>query len=328
MKNIPVRRRLLKAGAFATLAPLIPAVARAQGAWPARPIRMIINLPPGTSPDVLGRAIAQPLQEALGQSIVIENRTGASGAIGADAVAKATPDGYTILVTAGSTIAINNMLNPMPFDPTRDLAPVAAIARLNLFLVMRSDLAPKNIKEFVAHLKANPGRLSYGTPGSGSSPHIAGEMFKSQAGVFAVHVPYRGSAPALQDLLAGHLDYNFDPGIAFPHVRTGKLRMLAVATLRRSTLFPDVPTLDESGFKGFDAGTTHSMYVPAATPPDVIARLNREVNRALGLPAVRTAIEAIGAEPTPISPAQLAALMQSDSTRYAAIIKERKIKPD
>ena len=302
MKDISNRRRLVLASA---LAPLIPVAARAQGTWPVRPVRMIINLPPGTSPDILGRAIAQPLQEALGQTIVIENRTGASGAIGADAVAKATPDGYTILVTAGSTIAINNLLNPMPFDPTRDLAPVAAIARLNLFLVMRSDLAPKNVKEFVAYLKANPGRLSYGTPGSGSSPHIAGEMFKSQAGVFAVHVPYRGSAPALQDLLAGHLDYNFDPGIAFPHVRSGKLRMLAVATLQRSSLFPDVPTLDEAGFKGFDAGTTHSMYVPAGTPPDVIARLNREVNRALGLPAVRTAIGAIGAEPTPISPAQI-----------------------
>ncbi len=322
------RRNLIKAGLAATLTALFPAAAGAQVAWPARPIRMLIGFPPGSSPDLLGRAIAQPLQEALGQSIVIENRPGAAGSLAAEATAKAVADGYTILVTAGSTISINPLINTLTYDPFRDLTPVAALARLNMFLVLRSELPPKNVREFVAWLKANPGKFSYGTPGSGSSPHIAGEMFKSKAGVFAVHVPYRGSAPALQDLLGGHLDYNFDPGIAFAHVRSGKLRMIAVATMERSPLFPDVPTLDESGFKGFDAGTTHAMYAPAGTPVEIVARLNREVNRILGLPAVRTIVEGIGAAPSPMSPIQLTSVMQGDATRYAAIIKERNIKAD
>ena len=322
------RRTLIKAGLGASLTPLFPAAAGAQAAWPAKPIRMLIGFPPGSSPDVLGRAIVQPLQDALGQSVIIENRPGASGSVAAEATVRAPADGYTILVTAGSTISINPLINTLTYDPFKDLTPVAALARLNLFLVVRSELPPKNVKEFVAWLKASPGKFSYGTPGSGSSPHIAGEMFKSKAGVFAVHVPYRGSAPALQDLLGAHLDYNFDPGIAFAHVRSGKLRMIAVATMERSSLFPDVPTLDESGFKGFDAGTTHAVYAPSATPADIVARLNREINRILGLPAVRTMIEGIGAAPSPMSPAQLVSVMQGDATRYAAIIKERKIKPD
>ena len=323
-----LRRKLISAGAGAALTPLLPAAAQAQGAWPNKPLRIIIGFPPGSSPDVLGRAISQPLQEALGQSVVIENRPGAAGSVGLEGVVKSAPDGYTIAVTAGSTVSINPLINSISYDPFKDLVPVAALARLNLFLVIRSELPPKNMQEFTAWLKANPGKFSYGTPGSGSSPHIAGEMYKSKAGVFAVHVPYRGSAPALQDLLGGHLDYNFDPGIAFAHVRAGRLRMLAVATLERSPLFPTVPTLDEAGFKGFDAGTTHAMYAPAGTPPDIVARLNREVNRALGLPAVRAIVEGIGAVPSPMTPAQLTSIMQSDAARYAAIIKERKIKPD
>ncbi|MBL8380693.1 MAG: tripartite tricarboxylate transporter substrate binding protein [Burkholderiales bacterium] len=327
MKTLLSRRRLLVAAGAPLLAPFAARPALAQSAWPTRPVRMIINLPPGSSPDVLGRALAQPLQEGLGQSIVIETRTGVGGAIGAEAAAKAT-DGHTILMTAGSVISVNPFVNPLPFDPNRDLVPVAAVARVALFLVMRADLPPKNLKEFVAYLKANPGRLSYGSPGNGSSPHVVGEMFKAQAGVFSVHIPYRGSAPALQDLLGGQIDYAFDPGIAFPHVRSGKLRMLAVPLMQRSSQFPDVPTLHESGFPGFDGGTTHSVYMPAGTPADVVARVNREVNRALTLPAVRTAITGIGAEPTPMTPQQLAQVMAEDAKRYSAIIRERKIKPD
>lgn len=322
------RRALVKAGVLAASSIVAPSLAWAQAAWPSRPVRLVVNLAPGSSPDVMGRALVQPLQEALGQPVVIENRAGASGNVGAEAVAKAAPDGHTLLVTAGSTISIGPLINTMPIDVNRDLTPVAALARLSVFLVSRADLPPKNVKELVAYMKTRPGKLSYGSSGSGSSLHIAGEMFKSQAGVFAVHVPYRGAALSLQDLLAGHLDFAMDPGIAFPHVRSGRLRMLAVGTLQRASLFPDVPTLDESGFKGFDAGTTHSVYAPAGTPPDIVARLNREINRALTLPAVSTAITTIGAEPSPMSPAQLSAIMQGDSRRYAVIIKERNIKPD
>lgn len=322
------RRTLVQAGALAASAVVAPSIAWAQAGWPNRPVRIIVNFAPGSSPDVVGRALVQPLQEALGQPVVVENRTGGNGNVGADAVVKSAADGHTLLVTAGSTIAIAPLINTMPFDVNRDLTPVAAIARLSVFLVSRADLPPRTVKELVDYMKARPGKLSYGSSGSGSSLHIAGEMFKSQAGVFSVHVPYRGAAPSLQDLLAGHLDYAMDPGIAFPHVRTGRLRLLAVGTLQRSSLFPDVPTLDESGFKGFDAGTTHSVYAPAGTPPEIVARLNREINRVLTLPAVRTTITNIGAEPSPMSPAQLTAIMQSDNRRYATIIKERNIKPD
>ena len=325
-----IRRGLLAAlvvsGAAVGFAPAAWAQA---DSWPGKPIRLVVNFPPGSSPDVLARAISLPLQQALGQPVVVDNRAGASGMIGAELVAKAAPDGYTLLMTAGSTITTNPFIYPkIPYDTARDLVPVAAAARVALFLVVRPELPVQNLKEFVAYLKANPGKLSYGSAGNATGLHLAGEMLKGQAGVFAVHVPYKGASPALQDLLAGQLDFYFDPGIALGQVRAGKLRMLGVATLQRSSAFPDVPTLAESGLKGFDAGTTHGFYAPAGTPPDIVARLNREINRILTLPAVRSQIATIGAEPTPMTPAQFAALMADDSRRYGAVIRERNIKAD
>ena len=298
-------------------------------AWPNKPVKVIVNFPPGSSPDVIGRVISIPLQEALGQPVLLENRAGASGMIGAEAAAKAPADGYTLLMTAGSVVAINpHLYTGMSFDPGKDLVPVAATARIVLFLLAKPSLPSNNIREFLAYLKANPGKLSYGSAGNGSGPHIAAEMLKSQAGVFAVHVPYRGAAPALQDLLAGQIDFYFDPGIGLAHVRAGRLKLLAVGRLGRSSQFPDVPTLDEAGLKGFDGGTTHALYAPAGTPADVVGRLNREINRILGTPEVRAVIAGIGAEPTPMSPAELEATMKEDGNRYGAIIKERSIKAD
>jgi tripartite-type tricarboxylate transporter receptor subunit TctC len=177
-------------------------------------------------------------------------------------------------------------------------------------------------------VKANPGKLSYGSPGSGSSPHLAGEMFKSQAGLFALHVPYRGAAPALQDLLAGQLDYYFDPGIGLPQVKAGKLKLLAVGSPQRSPMFPNVPTLHEAGLKGFDADTVIGFYAPAGTPADVVSRLNREINRILGTQAVKDRIFALGGEALPLSPAEFGAKATEDSRRFSAIIKERKITAD
>jgi tripartite-type tricarboxylate transporter receptor subunit TctC len=327
-----VRRALLSGAALALAGAggLSPLAARAQpDAWPAKPIRVVVNFPAGSSPDVLARAVSLPLQQALGQPVVVDNRAGASGMIGADLVAKAVPDGYTILMTAGSTITTNPFIYPkIPYDTARDLVPVAAAARLALFLVVRPELPVKNVREFLAHLKANPGKLSYGSAGNATGLHLAGEMLKTQGGVFAVHVPYKGASPALQDLLAGQIDFYFDPGIALQQVRAGKLRMLGVAVKHRSSAFPDVPTLDEAGLKGFDAGTTHGFYAPAGTPAAVVERLNREINKALALPAVRAQIATIGAEPTPLTPAQFAAVMADDSRRYGAVIKERNIKAD
>lgn len=326
-----VRRKILAAAGIAVVAAAVPPqVVWAQtDAWPGKPIRIVVNFPPGSSPDVLARAISLPLQQALGQPVLVENRAGASGTIGADLVAKSAADGYTLLMTAGSTITTNPLIfSNMPYDTAKDLVPVAAVARIVLFLVVRPNLPVKNIQEFLAYLKANPGRLSYGSAGNGTGLHLAGEMLKSQAGVFAVHVPYRGASPALQDLLGGQIDFYFDPGIALGQVRAGKLRMLAVAVPARSSLFPDVPTLSEAGLKGFDAGTTHGFYAPRNTPPEVVARLNREINQILAQPNVRSLIATIGAEPTPLTPAQFAAQMNDDSQRFAAIIKERHIRAD
>jgi tripartite-type tricarboxylate transporter receptor subunit TctC len=326
---VPARRRFLAQAGAAALASAagLPAASFAQGEhWPARPVRVVCNFPPGSSPDALVRAVSVPLQQALGQPVVIDNRAGASGMIGAEMVAKAPADGYTLLMTAGSTITTNpHVFSKMPFDPARDLVPVAALARLNLFLVARGDFPARNVREFLAYLKAHPGKVTYGSAGNATGLHLAGEMLKSQAGVYAVHEPYRGASLALQDLLAGQIDFYFDPGIALQQVKSGRLKLLAIGAPQRSPLYPDVPTLDEAGLKGFDAGTTHGLYAPAGTPPAIVERLNREVNTALGLPAVKAQIATLAAEPTPMTPAQFAAVMREDSRRYGAVIRERHI---
>ncbi len=323
------RRQLLGAGL--ALAGLSALPARAQTpAWPtAKPIRMVVNFPAGGSPDLVARAVAPAVAQALGQQVVVDNRGGAGGIIGSDAVAKSAPDGYTFLCSSGSGASIVPYVTPkMPFDHDKDLIPVAAGARLQLFLVVRSDAPYKTYQEFIAHAKRNPGKMSYGTPGNGSSPHIAGEMLKADAGIFSVHIPYRGSAAALQDLLGGNLDYLLDPGIAFSHVRSGRLRLLAVTSPKRLPIFPDAPTLDELGLKGFDAGTTHGFWAPAATPAPIVERMNREINKALMLPAAVESIRGIGAEPTPMSPAEFGALTKADARRFAKIIKDRNIVHD
>ncbi|HEY1228060.1 MAG TPA: tripartite tricarboxylate transporter substrate binding protein [Ramlibacter sp.] len=321
--RLPRRHLLAASAAAAGLA--LSGIARAQG-WPDKPVKVICNFPPGSSPDALIRAISQPLGQALGQPVVIDNRAGASGMIGADPVAKSPPDGSTLLMTAGSTITTNPHVFPkMPFDPEKDLVPVAAVARLNLFLVTRGDFPANNVREFLAYLKSHPGKVTYGSAGNATSLHLAGEMLKSQAGVFAVHVPYRGASLALQDLLAGQIDFYFDPGIALSHVKAGKLKLLAIGAPQRSALYPDVPTLAEAGLKGFDAGTTHGVYAPAGTPAAIVERLNREINTILATPAAKAQIATLAAEASPMSPAQFATLMRDDSRRYAAVIKERHI---
>ena len=307
---------------------LAPLGAMAQD-WPNKPIRLVINFAPGSSPDVLGRAVATPLSQALGVPVVVENRSGAGGLIGADLVAKAPGDGYTILMASGSTMVVVPTLTPkMPYDHNKALVPVAATARLELFLVVRSNSGFNSFADLQKFARANPGKLSYGSPGNGSTPHIGAEMLKNMAGIFALHIPYRGSAPALQDLLAGNIDFFMDPGIATPHIRSGALRLLAVGSTKRSFLYPDTPTLAELGLKGYDGGSTHSFYAPAGTPQAVIDRLNSEINRILVTPAVTQTIRGLGAEPTPMSPAQLNALNAADTARFANIIKQQGIRAE
>ncbi|WP_431128859.1 Bug family tripartite tricarboxylate transporter substrate binding protein [Variovorax paradoxus] len=321
------RRSLLVAAACALL-PSVHAQTQATP-WPTKPIKVVVNFPPGGAADQIARAVSQPLQEFLKQPVVVENRAGANGNVGGEAVARAPADGYTLLMSSGGMVSVNpHLYARMSFDPTKDLMPVAAAARVLVFLVTRPSLPPTNVREFITYLKANPGKLSYGSPGNGSSPHLAGEMFKSQASVFALHVPYRGAAPALQDLLAGQIDYAFDPGIGLQQVRAGKLRLLAVGSPHRSPQFPDVPTLDEAGLRGFDADTVFGFYAPAGTPPEVVAQLNAQINRALALPAVKERIAALGGEAVPGSPADFHQRAAADSQRFGAVIRDRKISAD
>ena len=297
--------------------------------WPTKPVRLIVNFPAGGAADQIARAISLPLQEALGQPVLVDNRGGAGGNLGGDIAAKAPADGYTLLMSSGGMVSVNPHIYPrMPFDPAKDLIPVAAAARVLVFLETRADMPAKNIREFIAYLKANPGKLSYGSPGNGSSPHLAGELFKDMAGLYAVHVPYRGAAPAMQDLLGGQIDFMFDPGIGLNQVRAGKLKLLGVGSLKRSPQFPDVPTLDEVGLKGFDADTVFGVYAPAGTSPEIVNRLNREINKILASPAFKERISAMGGAPAPMSPAEFGARAAEDGVRFGSLIKARGIRGD
>jgi tripartite-type tricarboxylate transporter receptor subunit TctC len=322
----PLRRGLL----LAACAAAVPGFALAQGNYPEKPIRVIVSFPPGGAAHQIARAVSDPLSKALGQPVVVENRAGANGNIAGDHVAKQPADGYTLLMSSGGTVSINPHLYPkMPFDPTKDLVPVAAAARVLVFLEVNPEKVPvKDAKEFLAYLKARPGKLTFGSPGNGSSPHLAAEMLKAQANVFATHIPYRGAAPAMQDLLGGQIDFMFDPGIGLQHVKAGKLRLLAVGSPRRSPQFPEVPTLDEIGLKDFDADTWFGFYAPGGTPQAVVAKLNSEINKILRSPAFLERMNAIGAVPVPMSPQDFAARAQIDSVRFGALIRARNIRGD
>lgn len=303
-------------------------IAHAQS-WPTKPVKIVVNFAPGGAADQLARLVAPSLHEALGQPVVVENKGGAGGNLGAESVVRSPADGYTLLLASGGTVSINPHLYPkMSFDPAKDLVPVAAVARVPFYLVVRADSPLKDFKGLLADLKSHPGQRSFGSPGNGSSPHLAAEMMKSETGTFAVHVPYRGAAPALTDLLGGQINFLFDPGIALQHVRSGKLRMLAVGSPHRAPQVPEVPTLDELGLKGFDADAVFGIYAPAGTPQAIIDRVNTEVNRILKLPATKERIVAIGSVALPLTPAEFGRKGADDGKRFGKLIRERGIQGD
>ncbi len=325
----PARRTLLRwtLTAAAALPCALPA-AMAQ-AWPAKPIRLVVNFAPGGAADVIARAVAPVLSEALKQPVVIDNKPGAGGNIGSGEVAKSPADGYTLLMSSGGAITLNPLIyTKMAFDPEKDLVPVAAVARVLVFLETHPSLPATNVKEFVAYAKANPGKLSFGSPGQGSSPHLAGEMFKRMAGFEAAHVPYRGAGPALTDMLGGQLQFWFDPGPGLKHVGEGRLRLLAVGSAHRSPQYPNVPTLAESGLPGFDADSLFGLYAPTGTPPAVVARLHDEVEKALRMPAVVEAIKGLGAEPAPISRAEFIDRNAKERDRFGGLVRSLGLKVD
>ena len=296
--------------------------------WPDKPVKLIVNFPPGGVADTLARNIAPTLSDALKQTVVVENRAGANGSIGADVVAKAAPDGYTFLVTSGGAMTVDPFIySSLPYDTQKDLKPVASLAIVRVFLMIHPSVPAKNFNEFVAYARANPGKLSYGSAGSGSSPHLAGEMFTRAAKIQATHVPYKGAAPALNDLLGGQVQFMFDPGPGLQHAATGKLAVLAVASGKRASRYPDVPTLEELGMK-VDADTTFGVYAPAGVNAAIVERMNKEINRALTSPALVDNIAKLGGDVAPLTTAEFVARQEADRARYGAFIKETGIKVD
>ncbi len=331
MRTRPLRHRSLAAVVFAlaVAASCAPAIAAAQ-TYPSKPIRLVVPFPPGGSLDVVARAIGQKLTEAWGQPVVIDNRPGAGGNIGADLVAKSAPDGYTILEGALSTHAVNvSLYSKMPYDPVRDFAPITLVAITPNVLVLNPSFPVNSVPELVAYAKTHPGALSFGSGSNGSAGHLAGELFKTEAGVAMVHVPYKGGAPALQALLAGDTQLMFDNlANSTPQLKAGKLKALAVTTAKRSALAPELPTLAETGLPGFDIYTWWGFMAPAGTPKEIIAKWNAEVTRILGTPEMKAFFAQQGAEPAPTTPEQFAALIKSEIPKYAKIVKDSGAKVD
>jgi len=316
---------LVAAGALVALT--APAAAQT---YPAKPVRLVVPFPPGGSLDFAGRLIAQELTKSWGQPVVVENKPGAGGNIGADLVAKSPADGYTILLGALSTHAVNpSLYAKMPYDAAKDFAPITLIAVTPNVLVVNAGSPVQNVKEFIAYTKANPGKLSFGSGSNGSAGHLAGELYKVETGTDAVHIPYKGGAPATQALLAGDTQFMFDNlANAMAQVKGGKLRALAVTTAKRSALAPELPTMAEAGLPGFDISTWYGLFAPAGTPPAIVARWNADVTRILNMPDVRARLVADGAEPAPNSPEQFAQFIAAELTKYARIVKVSGAKVD
>jgi len=328
-QKISIRRLLVAYGIFAAtvLAFAVPAHAET---FPSKTVKLVVPFPPGGPLDATGRAIAQKLTEAWGRSVIVENKPGAGGNIGADYVAKSPPDGYTVVMGALSTHAVNPSLYPkMPFDAQNDFAPITRVAITPNVLVVNPSLPVHSVKELIAYAKANPGKLSFGSGSIGSAGHLAGELFKVDAGVDMVHVPYKGAAPAMQGLLAGDTQVMFDNlASAMSQVKAGKLRALAVTTAERSKLVPELPTMAEAGVPGFDISTWYGLLAPAATPPDVIAKWHAEVTKILSAPEMRERLAAQGAEAAPDSPADFTEFIASELVKYAKIVKASGAKVD
>ena len=298
--------------------------------FPTKPAKIVVPFPPGGPLDAVGRAIADKLTQAWKQPVVVDNKPGAGGNIGADFVAKSPPDGYTIVMGALSTHAVNPSLYPtMPYDAVKDFAPITLVAVTPNVLVVNPSLPVRSVKELIAYAKANPGKLSFGSGSTGSAGHLAGELFKADTGVDMVHVPYKGGAPAMQALLAGDTQLMFDNlANSMPQVKAGKLRALAVTTAERSKLAPELPTMAEAGVPGFDISTWFGLLAPAGTPAAVIARWNSDVTRILEAPEMRERLALQGAEAAPTTSQQFGAFIGSELAKYARIVKTSGAKVD
>lgn len=319
------------------LGPLGAQQAQAQSNWPNKPVRIVVPFAPGGTTDLLARAMAPELQRAFGQAFVIDNRTGAGGNVGADIVAKSPADGYTLLMGTVGTHGINRALyDKLPYDPIKDFAPITLVAAVPNVMVVNADKAREmninNVQDFIRVAKASPGKLNMASSGNGTSIHLAGELFKSMTGTYMIHFPYRGSGPALMDLVGGNMDVMFDnlPS-AMQQIKAGKLKALAVTSSQRSPALPDVPTVEQAGgpsLKGFEASSWFGLLAPAGTPPDIVNRIQQEVAKALAAPAFKEKLQAQGAIPSGITPAEFAKLIDSEHRKWAQVVKASGAKVD
>lgn len=330
--TIPMRGRgtegMLRRSFLASLAlPFAGAASAQEPPWPARTIRIVVPLPPGSAADAIPRAIAARLQEALGTPCLIENRPGASGTIGADAVAKAAPDGYTFL-SHTSAIAIQPHMGPAPFDLLRDLMPVSQTISGSYVLVVRPSFPAADLRGFIEAVRRAPGQYSYGSYGSGSGTHLAMELLKDEAGLYILHVPFRGAAAAMRELLAGRLDMAFDTTYAaLPHIRAGRLKAIVLGGPRRMESLPGVGTVAES-FPGFDTDGWQGLFAPAGTPAAIVQRVSDETARALRQPELAATITGLGFQPVGSTPEQFATFVASEYAKWGRVVRERRLQPD
>jgi tripartite-type tricarboxylate transporter receptor subunit TctC len=304
-------------------------VAQTASAFPNQPIRMVVPYPPGGPTDITARVVAAEMSKTIGQNIVIDNRPGASGMIGSEMVTKSTPDGYTLLANASIHVINPSVYPDMRFDAIKDFVPITQLAQVPLVLVVPANSPIKSVKDLVEYAKANPGKVNFGSAGSASAQHLAGESFKIAAGIQMQHIPYKGSAPALTDLAGGQLQLMFDSmPSATPMINSGKLRAIAVTTTTRAKARPDLPTIAESGFPGFDISTWYAYWAPKGTPADVVEKLAASAAQALKNPEVIAKYEAMGAEPVGSTPAQFAAYVESEAKKWSDIVKKSGAKLD
>ncbi|MDM0067554.1 tripartite tricarboxylate transporter substrate binding protein [Variovorax sp. J31P207] len=330
------RRGALALAASAALA-LLAGPAAAQSTWPTKPVRIVVPFAPGGTTDILARAVAPELSRAFGQQFIVDNRAGAGGNVGAEIVARAPNDGYTLLMGTVGTHGINRALYPkLPYDPIKDFVPITLVAAVPNVMEMNVDKAKalniNNVADFVKYAKANPGKLNMASSGSGTSIHLAGELFKSMTGSYMTHIPYRGSGPALMDMVGGNADVMFDnlPS-SMQQIKGGKLKALAVTSAQRSPALPDVPTVEEAGgpaLKGYEASSWFGLLAPAGTPPDIVNRVQQEVAKALNSPAVKEKLVAQGAIPSGNSPADFAKLIDAEHVKWAKVVKASGAKVD
>jgi tripartite-type tricarboxylate transporter receptor subunit TctC len=308
---------------------LIAGSSAAQTTYPEKPIRMVVGFPSGGAPDTVARLLGGKLAEALGKSIVVDNAPGASGNIATERVAKAAPDGYTLGFMVNGQVVINPSLYKLPFDPVKDFAPISQLTVTPNMLVVNNAVPAKSVQELIKLAKARPGELTFASGGSGTGNHIAAELLKSVAGLDIRHVPYKGVLPAVPDLLGGRVTMMFSPiPVVLPFVRDGKLRALAVTSLTRSSTAPELPTIAESGYPGFEVTLWYGLLAPAKTPSAIIRKLHLETVKALALPDLRAKLADLGVEAIGNSPDEFAAIIKSETPKWAQVIKESGIKPD